>query len=120
MPVVPLVPPVRGRRGALGAGAGALEAAALGAGLLDLAAPGARLGAPLLHHLLEAVEVALDAVLEDAELVAHLLHDALGLRVELEHDPRGVVVEPVERHHAGVLGARPSPSRRCAGRASAR
>src|SRR5688572_8713650 len=53
--------------------------------LLDLAAPGPRLAPAPLDELLEAVEVALQAPLDEAELVAGLLHHALGLRVHLDH-----------------------------------
>src|SRR5207237_6476112 len=73
--------------------------------LLDLAAPGARLTPAALDELLEALEVALDAGLHDAQRVGDVLHDALGLVVDLQHHARPVVVDAVEGHHAGVPGA---------------
>ena len=75
------------------------------AGALDLAAPLAGLAAAALDHLLEAVEVALDPPLGDAQRVAGLLDDALGLGVELDHHARLVVVEAVEGDDAGVVRA---------------
>ena len=42
---------------------------------------------------------------DEAELVAGLLDDALGLEVHLQHDPRAFVVEAVERDDAGVRRA---------------
>ena len=56
--------------------------------LLDLAAPGAGLGAARLDQLLEAARGRPYAPLDQAELVAGLLHDPLGLRVELHHHAR--------------------------------
>src|SRR5512134_2041210 len=72
--------------------------------LRDLAAPAAGLHAAALDDLLEALEVALDASLHEAERVADLLHRPLGLVVHLQHDPGLALVEAVEGHHAGVLG----------------
>src|SRR4051795_8670142 len=73
--------------------------------LVHLAAPGAALGAARLDELLEALEVALDAALEHARGVSDLLDNALGLGLELQHDLRARVVDAVEGHHAGLLGA---------------
>src|SRR5687768_9459838 len=65
---------------------------ALDAAFLDLAAPGARLAAPALHEFLEALQVALDAHLHDAEGVAQVLDHAVRVVVELKHHLGAVVV----------------------------
>ena len=57
-----------------------------------------------LDELLEAVEVGLGLALDDAELVADLLDDAVRVELELQHHLGGGVVEVVEGHHAGVVG----------------
>src|SRR3712207_4462954 len=73
--------------------------------LVDLAAHSPRLRAARLDHLLQALEVDLHAALDHAELVAGLLDEPFGIRVQLHHDPRRLVVDAVERHDARVLGA---------------
>src|SRR5581483_3806316 len=56
--------------------------------LLDLAAPGAGLVAARLDEALEALQVSLDARRHDADHVADVLDQALGLVLELKHDAR--------------------------------
>src|SRR4051794_9738865 len=73
--------------------------------LVDLAAPGAGLAAARLDELLEPLEVALRAVLRDAERVADALDEPLGLVLHLHHHAGRVVRDPVERHDAGVRRA---------------
>src|SRR5918995_1072268 len=67
-----------------------------GGRLVDLAAPGTRLGAAALDHLLEALEVALDAPLVGAERAADRLDDPFRLEIHLHHDLAALVLEPVE------------------------
>src|SRR5687767_15030796 len=62
-----------------------------------LAAPRAGRAAAGLHHLLEALQVALDPAVGRADHVAQLLLDPLGDEVELDHDLGVAVVELVER-----------------------
>src|SRR5712671_7213653 len=57
--------------------------------LLDLATPRpGLLAAPRLDELLEALHVALDAVLDEAQRRTRILDRPLGVHVELERDPR--------------------------------
>src|SRR4051794_5355900 len=58
---------------------------------LDVAAPGALLDPSGLDELLEVLEVLLDRALVEAQHVADLLDDALGLPVELHCDAGGCV-----------------------------
>src|SRR5437763_401112 len=55
-----------------------------------------------LDELLEALEVALDADLHDAERVGDVLDGALRIVVDLEHHACAVVVDPVKGHRARV------------------
>ena len=71
-------------------------------------------------NVLEALEVALGAALDEAERIGRLLDEPLGLVVDLQHDLRLVVVEPVERHDPGVVRTGRCSSTRPARRASAR
>src|SRR5207248_406119 len=71
----------------------------------DLAAPGAGLPAARLDELLEAIQVALHARGDQPRGVAHVLHDAFGIVLQLEHDARLAVAQPVERDDARVARA---------------
>src|SRR4051794_30349720 len=75
---------------------------------LRRSAPGAGLGAPGLDELLEALEVALGLLVDEAELVADLLDDPLGLHVELQEHP-GAGALGLERDGAGVRRAIEAP-----------
>src|SRR5581483_202896 len=70
--------------------------------LLDLAAPGAGLVAARLDEALEALQVSLDARRHDADHVADVLDQALGLVLELKHDARLRGREAVEGHDARI------------------
>src|SRR6185369_8076314 len=72
---------------------------------LDRPAPGPGLVAARLDEFLEPLHVALRATRDEPERIADRLDRALGLDVELERHPGLVVREPVECHHARVLGA---------------
>src|SRR5918998_322442 len=66
--------------------------------LVDLTSPRAGLDAARLDELLEPLEVTLDLAARDAELVAHVLDDALGVNVHLDRHSGLVVVDAMERH----------------------
>src|SRR5262245_23118131 len=71
----------------------------------DFAAPGAGLHSAALDHVLEALEVALDAPAVHAERAADLLENAVGLVLHL-HGHAGLVVgEAVEGDDPGVAVA---------------
>src|SRR5207247_1408804 len=70
--------------------------------VLHLAAPGPRFGATTLDELLEPLQVAIDAPVEHADEAARRLDDAFRLVLELEHDARLAVGEPVERNDAAI------------------
>src|SRR5688572_2701251 len=85
--------------------------------LLHLAAPRARCLALGLDQLLEALEVAADAALRDAEGVAGGFDDSVGVDVHLDHDAGLVLVGLVEGHDAGLLSpARAAPRDALVGR----
>src|SRR5690242_3169043 len=69
------------------------------------AAPGTGLAAERLDELLETLEIALDAQADRADRVADVLHEALRVVVDLQHDARPGVAQTMERDDAGVLGA---------------
>src|SRR4051794_26350532 len=89
----------------IGDGEGSVRRAGAGDVSVDGAAPGPGLGAAAaLDELLEPLGVGLDAVVVDAARRAGLLDQAGGLPVDLDHDARLVVAEPVERDDARLLG----------------
>src|SRR6266404_913571 len=63
--------------------------------LLDLAAPGARLTPAALDELLEALQVALDARLHDAQRVGDVLHDTLRLVHAMRSSGRCSVISAI-------------------------
>src|SRR4051812_45899580 len=69
----------------------------------DVAPPAAGLGAAALDEFLELLRVGLDLPVVEAQCGAGLLDQPLGLPVDLDHDAGLAVVQPVERHDAGVL-----------------
>src|SRR5687768_16532481 len=84
-------PRARGQRGPASVGTG------------DVPAPGAGLRAAALDELLEPLRVRLHLAVVEAQGGAGLLDQALGLPVDLDHDPRLGVVQAVEGDHPGVL-----------------
>src|SRR5512134_3043377 len=72
---------------------------------LDLSAPGAGLDAAALDELLEALQVALHAAAVHPQDAAERLHQAGGLVLHLNSDPRLGLAQVVERDDAGVAVA---------------
>src|SRR5438552_9246988 len=71
----------------------------------DLSSPRAGGHAAGLDEVLEALQVAFDAARHESEFVPDGLDEPGGLERELQHHLRVVVVEAMERHDAGVVGA---------------
>src|SRR5262245_6946636 len=72
-------------------------------------APCAALRASRLDELLETLQNRLHAPAHHTHPVADVLRDALRHVVELKHHATRVVLDPVERHDAGVAGASRAP-----------
>src|SRR5688572_27783047 len=73
--------------------------------LPDLASPRAGRDTSALDELLETLEIGLRLAPDEAQRVADRLDRSFGLDIELERHARLAVIEPVERHDAGVPGA---------------
>src|SRR5690242_18899424 len=74
-----------------------------GIGTRHIPSPGTGLGRPAFDELLEPLQVTGDPALQNAQFVADVLDEAVGVDVDLSCHTGVVVVEAMKGHHTGVV-----------------